>query len=377
MTGRSAVDRMKTKNFYMVLALAVVSTVSLWILTSTFTSLQTIVTKTHSGIKRASSNMQITVEEALTVDPTYLHSLGLASRDSPDSKAGKGSGSASFMVEIPTQRTTNGTPVIATAAAPDKFGEVASLMKSVHSLLPGYTMVVYDLGLSTADQALLGKHCNSSWNCEVVLFSFEKYPSHVKYLNLRSYRPLCIQETLNKFGAVVWVDDGLYFTSPNLSQVILRAKDSGIQGWPIKDPTSAFTHPKTFEFFHTDQKSYYFQHAVESSHLVLYNSQRLATELMLPWVKCALVEMCISPPGAQDKGCNYFRKPLFRYTGCHRYDMSALNIILGGMFDFEERPYASQDQLFGSLLQDRLRAENKTLPQNQFRMSVGRQLKMR
>ena len=62
---------------------------------------------------------------------------------------------ASLILEMPTQRTTNGTPVIATAAAPDKFGEVASLMKSVHSLLLGYTMLVYDLGLSTSDQVLV------------------------------------------------------------------------------------------------------------------------------------------------------------------------------------------------------------------------------
>ena len=59
-----------------------------------------------------------------------------------------------------------------------------------------------------------------------------------------------------------------------------------------------------------------------------------------------------------------------------RYDMSALNIILGKMFNFEEGPYVCRDQLFGSLLEDRLRAENKTLPQNQFRPSVGRQLKI-
>lgn len=314
--------------------------------------------------------MQITVKEALTADLKYLHSLGLAKKSSSGDK------SDSFVLEMPLQKTTNSSPVIATAAAPDKFAEVAALMKSVHFLLPGINMLVYDLGLSASDQIHLGKHCNASWNCEIVLFSFEKYPSHVKYLNLKSYRPICIQETLKRFGAVVWVDDGLYFTSPNLTNVIYQAKESGIQGWPIKDPTSAFTHPKTFEFFDTNQESYYFQHAIESSHLVLYNSQRLATELMLPWVKCALVEMCVSPPGAQDSGCNYFRKPLFRYTGCHRYDMSALNIILGKMFQFNESQYVCNDQLFGSLLEDRLRAENRTLPQNQFRPAVGQQLKI-
>ncbi|GFN74886.1 hypothetical protein PoB_000139200 [Plakobranchus ocellatus] len=371
------VDRMKTKNFYLILVLAVVSTISLWILSLSSTSLQTIVSKTHSGIKRASTNMQIT-EQALAVDVSYLRLLGLAEEGSGaglSGVVGTNERAAIPPQKLPVPQTTNSTPVVATAAVPDKLKEAVVLMKSVHSLLQGYTVVVYDLGLSAADQLLLGKYCNSSWNCEVVLFNFDNYPSHVKYLNIKSYRPLCIQETLKKFGAVIWLDDGLYFISANLSQVIRRAKESGIQGWPIKDPTSAFTHPKAFEYFETDKQFYYFQHAVESSHLVIYNNKWIAAELMLPWVKCALVEMCINPPGAQDTGCNYFRKPLFRYTGCHRYDMSALNIILGQMFKFEESRYVCKDQLFGSLLEDQLRAENKTLPQNQFRLAVGQQIK--
>ena len=60
-----------------------------------------------------------------------------------------------FVLELPKQLTTNETPVIATAAAPEKFGEVAALMKSVQSLLPGYNMLVYDLGLSASDQLLV------------------------------------------------------------------------------------------------------------------------------------------------------------------------------------------------------------------------------
>lgn len=97
---------------------------------------------------------------------------------------------------------------------------------------------------------------------------------------------------------------------------------------------------------------------------------------MLPWVKCALLEECISPPGAQNSGCNYFRKPLFRYTGCHRYDMSSLNIILGLAFKFDELPYTSKARVFGSLLDDQLRAENKTRPENEIHLAMSQQIKM-
>lgn len=96
--------------------------------------------------------------------------------------------------------------------------------------------------------------------------------------------------------------------------------------------------------------------------MAIYNSEKVARQLMLPWVKCALLEECISPPGAQNTGCNYFRRPLYKYTGCHRYDMSALNIILGKTFGFEEEPYTSVDNVFASLLDDQLRAANKSRP---------------
>lgn len=61
------------------------------------------------------------------------------------------------------------------------------------------------------------------------------------------------------YGAVIWVDDGFYFVENNLTSVLEQAKLSGIQGWPLKDPTSSFTHPKMFKFFNMNQNSYFFQ----------------------------------------------------------------------------------------------------------------------
>ncbi|KAK0061183.1 hypothetical protein Bpfe_009344 [Biomphalaria pfeifferi] len=107
---------------------------------------------------------------------------------------------------------------------------------------------------------------------------------------------------------------------------------------------------------------------------MVFNTEKVSKDVMLPWVKCALMEECISPPGAQDSGCNYFRKPLFKYTGCHKYDMSALNVILGIAFKFDEEPYTNREKLFGNLLDDQLRAENKTRPEYEIRWAMSRQI---
>ena len=64
------------------------------------------------------------------------------------------------------------------------------------------------------------------------------------------------------------------------------------------------------------------------------------------------------------------RKPLFKYSGCHYYDMSALNVILGRVFDFDERAYAAKDAIFGNLIDDRLAAKNASDPLHRSRLKL-------
>merc|ERR1719419_1250376 len=73
--------------------------------------------------------------------------------------------------------------------------------------------------------------------------------------------------------------------------------------------------------------------------LILYNTERIMERVMLPWVKCALTQRCVNPIGAQDTGCRFDKKPQYRYSGCHAYDVSALNVVLGQHFRFDESRY--------------------------------------
>ena len=42
-------------------------------------------------------------------------------------------------------------------------------------------------------------------------------------------------------------------------------------------------------------------------------------------------------------GCRFDKKPAFRYSGCHAYEVSALNVVLGKMFGFNESKYIVSD----------------------------------
>lgn len=158
-----------------------------------------------------------------------------------------------------------------------------------------------------------------------------------------------MQEVLDQSGAVVWLDLQQYVTAgadERMKPIIEDAKRVGILSWTIDRPTTAMTHPKMFEYFGTQQNKYFFHRMVEPSSLILFNTKKVHDELMLLWVRCALVQECVAPIGAQSSGCRFDKKPFFRYSGCHSYDMSAFNVILGLLFDFNEKVYASDKEKF-------------------------------
>ena len=61
MKKASFVERMKTKNFYIMLGFILISSGTIWLLSYPSPTFQNIVTKTHKGIKNLPSNIQIQV----------------------------------------------------------------------------------------------------------------------------------------------------------------------------------------------------------------------------------------------------------------------------------------------------------------------------
>ena len=141
-----------------------------------------------------------------------------------------------------------------------------------------------------------------------------------------------------EFGAVFWCEPTVRFTSAEIYLLQSQAERVGVVAWPLTFPTSALTHYNMFSYFNTTHENYYFHKMVESDGIILYNTEAVHNKLMLPWVKCALTEECVAPVGAKPDGCNLNLHPKYLYTGCHKYDMAAFNVILGDMFKME-MPY--------------------------------------
>ena len=182
--------------------------------------------------------------------------------------------------------------------------------------------------------------------CQFRKVFWEIYPKHIKdNLDWRAYRSLLIQEALQEFGAVFWADPETHFTSGYIRSLVSQAERVGIVSWPMVYATSTFTHPSTYEYFNTTQKLYRFHRMVNSAQLLIFNTKEIHRQLMYAWIKCTLHDSCISPPGSQASGCDLTHKPLYRYSGCHQYDISILNVVLGQVFNYKT-PYIAIDNVF-------------------------------
>lgn len=102
----------------------------------------------------------------------------------------------------------------------------------------------------------------------------------------------------------------------------------------------AYTSPAMFEYLKESRCCYLEAALVDTSAMVFYRTNTTWSDVMKPWLKCALNVGCIAPLKARYSGCFEMRSP--KETGCHRYDQSALSIIMERMFKFTFKKDAYQ-----------------------------------
>ena len=156
---------------------------------------------------------------------------------------------------------------------------------------------------------------------------------------------ILFQESLQEFGIVFWCHVTMVFTSDDIYWSLVAAHEHGLVAWSRTDmPTSAYTYYSVFHALDTERDKFQFQHMVDPEMAIYVNTLSLYNHLMKPWVYCVLNPQCSIPYGAQTTGCT-IRRPSYLYTGCHMYDTSVFNVVLGNMFQ-GETPYRGKDAIF-------------------------------
>ncbi|XP_068629702.1 uncharacterized protein [Battus philenor] len=290
-------------------------------------SIQNIVTQTHQHIKDFQAwvpqeKLRDVEANHLVPEARYERLLGLDGRAEP---------------------WRNSTlPVLVTYARGDEHARAVGFVR--HAARLPYTVLLYNLGLRPYSLAVVSNYCNSS-KCAIVDFDLNAFPSHVSDESIYAFRPLIIQHALSRTGGVVFCEGSQRWagTRAQLAALWARAARSGVLAWPRRAAVTSLTHPRMFAYLRARADDFLFVQMLDAERLLVAPA---AADVMRPWIRCALTLDCIMPIGAQSVGCKFDKKPQYRYSGCHAQDASALSIVLGLRWGFDESRYVERAPLW-------------------------------
>ena len=104
------------------------------------------------------------------------------------------------------------------------------------------------------------------------------------------------------------------------------------------------THAQTYEYLPTlvGRMPDVTQH--ECGAMFLYRTEKVWTYLLKWWLLCSLDPKCISPKSKLN--CeDVYKRGRGHYANCHRYDQSAMNILMANTFGFEDKKYVNVENL--------------------------------
>ncbi len=176
---------------------------------------------------------------------------------------------------------------------------------------------------------------------------------------------------MNEYGFLIWIEPSNVLVSNNIDVYLNKTMENGLVTWPSNEPITQQTHPTMFKYFKVKQQDFFFVHMIDTSCMLLLNKPKVHYDLMLPWIKCALRQDCLSPPGAQLYGCEFNRRPEFLYSGCHKYESSAFSIISAILFEFDSSKYIANTSIMNTAFFNNLMQSTGT---NDFPVNFSRVL---
>ena len=224
------------------------------------------------------------------------------------------------------------------AFSSNHYREALDMIGSVQKYLPHTKIIVYDIGLTAEERESVSTLCN----VELRSFNFNKYPPHVKR-NIRNFawKPLILQELVDEeYDVILYGDASLRVTAHNIGTALQCLLD-----FPFLDVMQmnisiiSTTHDQMIKYFEFPPSRQYMAHwgTIQGGGWFLLVNDLTREKLIAPWVDCALHKECIAYESKKRKLCDFTLNVHDNgtYVGCHRYDQSALNIILAKHFGLD------------------------------------------
>ena len=240
--------------------------------------------------------------------------------------------------------------IIVTALSDNHVSESTDMFSTVRSCFPEKKILVYDLGLNQANRRKL----TQKGNIEIRPFPFKEY-SNVTYLkNLYCYgwKPIIAYKVSLEYNVILYGDSSLRMISCNITPALEHLLKFPIfSGHPMIHKAIEFTHDgmiKYLKFPKTRTEMADVESYAGGLWLLLVNSES-RKKIIEPWLNCALHKECMAPVGSQRKPCNFTDTHDGHYVGCHRYDQSALNLILAREYGLDYFSRGANDSISSML----------------------------
>ncbi|XP_071108709.1 uncharacterized protein [Haliotis cracherodii] len=217
-----------------------------------------------------------------------------------------------------------------TAASADHFDEsqemIMTLDKYIFPHLSNYSFYYYDMGLYRSQVKLLEKYGRAV----IKRYPFDLLPDRFSYLKCYTWKPIVMQAHFDNAEYTVWLDASSRFDKGNPREMFNLLKETGVLMSPWPYPFAQHCSKHMFSYFNTEPCHFSVYHESESGFIMLRNQPFTRRLIMDPWVACAVDPNCMCHPGAKQLLSCSFRTR--KYGKCHRYDQSAINLILLQMF---------------------------------------------
>ena len=218
--------------------------------------------------------------------------------------------------------------VVMTGISSNHFNEAQDMIGGIQSKLPYTRLIVYDLGLNDQERDQLATYCN----VQVRPFNFSKYPPHTKRLETYAWKPILTAETSREYEVVLYGDASMrIINAEKLPSLLL--KFPYVAGRMDTHLITVMTHDSTLKYLKLNlsrEMAAKIMNGTVEANFCVWFTESIKEKWLKRWLDCALHKECIAPHGSSPYGCQSLHDPSGKgsYAGCHRFDQSALNVIM-------------------------------------------------
>ncbi|KAK7009471.1 hypothetical protein BgiMline_001001 [Biomphalaria glabrata] len=169
---------------------------------------------------------------------------------------------------------------------------------------------------------------------------YKIFSRFVSLLHCYTWKALIVNAHITKTNVLIWADTSVRFLQDpqSIRNIFSQVKTRGIQLGKGKKIVAHNTLASMFHYFQ-DEPCMYLKYNEAMSGMIVVNNDLLVRQAILePWAACALNGSCMCPTERSDlhhivkaSTCRT-RKSLYQYGVCHRFDQSAISILIAKLY---------------------------------------------